>query len=297
MSPHAQKRQLTTNRQATVAVASGKGGTGKTLVSSQLARALAARGHKVLLVDADVEEPNGHLSLHPVITREEPFHVTAMEIDPDKCTRCGECARVCAFGAVLVGQQGMLTVPQHCRNCGACEIACPQGAIRPIGRRVGSVRQGQAGDVVFTAAELEIGEHRSAPLIDELRHRANGFEGIVVVDCPPGTSCSAVAAVRGADLALLVTEPTPFGAHDLRLAAAMSEALGVPADVVVNRSGLGGMHLDPLLQGLGLRAVAEIPFDGGIAAAHAAGDDPILASEDLRRAVDALVDLIEGVAS
>lgn len=296
MSRHALKRQPIANKQITVAVASGKGGTGKTLVSSQLAKALAARGHNVLLVDADAEEPNGHLLLHPLITRDEPFHATATEIDPHACTHCGECARVCAFGAVLVGQQGMLTVPQHCRNCGACELACPQGAIRHVGRQVGSVRRGQAGDVVFVAGELEIGEHRAAPLIDELRHRADGFEGIVVVDCPPGTSCSAVAAVRGADRVLLVTEPTPFGAHDLRLAAAMSAALGVPAEVVINRAGLGGTHLDPLLRDLGLRTVAEIPFDGGIAAAHAAGDDPMVASEGLRRAVDALVDVVEGVA-
>jgi MinD superfamily P-loop ATPase len=297
MSQHVQADQAGSRRQVTVALASGKGGTGKTLVSSQLARALAARGTRVLLVDADVEEPNAELLLRPQDMHDEPFCVTATAIDPQKCTRCGGCAEVCAFGAVLVGQHGMLTVPEHCRNCGACEIRCEEGAIQHYRRQVGVVRQGRAGDVAFAAGELKVGEHRAVPLIDELRDRANGFDGIVIVDCPPGTSCSAASAIRGADLALLVTEPTPFGAHDLRLAAGLCEALGVPARVVVNRAGLSGMRLDSLLQDLKLRSVAEIPFDEGIAAAHATGQDPMLCSEALRQAVEALVEVVEGVAA
>jgi len=289
-------RRIAADRPITVAVASGKGGTGKTLVSSQLARALADRGQRVLLVDADVEEPNVHLLLEPGALVEEPFHVTATAIDLEKCTHCGRCAEVCAFGALLVGQLEVLTVPEHCRDCRACELCCPAAAIQHYRRQVGLIRRGRAGEVALVGGEMAIGEHRAAPLIDELRTRARDFAGIVIVDCPPGTSCSAVAAVRGADLAILVTEPTPFGAHDLRLAAAMCTALGVPVEVVVNRAGLGGMRLDALLADLGVQACAEIPFDRDIAAAHATGADPTQASEPLHRAVASLATMVQRCA-
>ncbi len=278
----------------TVVVASGKGGTGKTLVSTSLARHLATRGLCVAYVDADVEAPNGHLVVGATIEQTRVVTRCVAQVDLDSCSGCADCVRVCAFGALCLAPEGALAFPEHCRDCRACELACRRGAIIRRGRPVGELASGRAGDVRFLMGTLRLGEQRGVPLVEALRSAvAESDVDVAVVDSPPGTACSAVATLRGADLARLVTEPTPFGEHDLRLACGLCRTLGVPAAGVLNRAGLGPEDLARVVTAAGLEQWAQVPYDPAIAAAVAAGEDPARASAALAEAVAVLGDRIQ----
>lgn len=278
----------------TVVVASGKGGTGKTLVSTSLARRLAAQGLRVAYVDADVEAPNGHLVVGAAIEQTRVITRCVAQVELDSCSGCGDCVRVCAFGALCLAPEGALAFPEHCRDCRACELVCRRGAIIRRGIPVGELATGRAGDVRFLMGTLRLGEQRGVPLVEALRAAVGESDvDVVVVDSPPGTACSAVATLRGADLALLVTEPTPFGEHDLRLACGLCHTLGVPAAGVLNRSGLGPADLAKVVTTAGLEQWAEIPYDPTIAEAVAAGEDPARASAALAEAIAVLADRVQ----
>ncbi|HOU92875.1 MAG TPA: P-loop NTPase [Polyangiaceae bacterium] len=278
----------------TVVVASGKGGTGKTLVSTALARRLAARGLRVAYADADVEAPNGQLVVGATIERTRLITRCVAEVELDSCSACGDCVQVCAFGALCLAPEGAVAFPEHCRDCRACELACRRGAIIRRGKPVGELASGRAGDVRFLMGTLRLGEQRGVPLVEALRSEvAESDVDVAVVDSPPGTACSAVATLRGADFALLVTEPTPFGEHDLRLACGLCRTLGVPAAGVLNRAGLGSSDLARVVTAAGLEQWAEIPYDPTIAEAIATGEDPTLASAALAAAIAVLGDRIQ----
>ncbi len=276
-----------------VVVASGKGGTGKTLVATALARGLAERGSRVAYVDADVEAPNGHLLLGATIENTVIVTRCAAEIDLDSCSACGDCVRVCAFGALGLAPQGALAFEEHCRDCRACELVCRRGAILRRAKPVGELASGSAGEIRFLMGTLRIGEQRGVPLVEALRSKvAESDVDVAVVDSPPGTACSAVATLRDADFAILVTEPTPFGDHDLRLAYSLCRSLGVPAAGVLNRAGLGPPELAGVVTATGLEQWAEIPYDPTIAGAVAAGEDPTRASAPLAAAIAVLCDRV-----
>lgn len=275
----------------TVVVASGKGGTGKTLVATRLARRLAEVGRNVAYVDTDVEAPNGHLALNATITATSTVTRSVAAIHTDACRACGDCVGACAFGALFLSPDGAIALPEHCRDCRACELVCRRGAIHRETVPVGELASGQAGALRFFAGTLRLGEQRGVPLVEALRARANAFE-IAVIDSPPGSACSAVAALRDADFAILVTEPTPFGEHDLRLASQLCRSLGVEAVGVLNRAGLGASSQAGVVAAVGLEQWAEIPYDPAIAAAVAAGEDPELASPALAQAVTVLCERV-----
>jgi MinD superfamily P-loop ATPase len=220
-----------------ITVASGKGGTGKTLVASSLALSLQD-SEKVTLLDCDVEEPDDHILLQPEITSSEPVNVMVPVVDEAKCTYCGKCAEVCAFHAIVVLANHVLTFPQLCHGCGACTYLCPEKAIAEEPRETGVVEEGQAGKLGFAQGVLTIGEAMAPPVIRKAKQHAPD-KGIVIRDAPPGTSCPVVEAVKGSDFVLLVTEPTPFGLNDLALAVGMIKQLGIPYGVVLNRAGSG----------------------------------------------------------
>ncbi len=250
-----------------VVVASGKGGTGKTLVSSQLAHWFAERGVATTYVDADAEAPNGHIVLRPEISRASRVRVRSITIRSDICNGCGSCTEVCAFGALVPGLHRVHQVVEHCRGCGSCLIACPRGALVEGERDVGSVVVGQAGRIRYVAGAVDVGERRAVPVIEAsiaLAAESCG-DGILVIDGPPGNACPVMAALKQADLAILVTEPTPFGAHDLAITADTCAAFGVPSAIVVNRAGLGDYPIDDVLAPRGLTVTATIPFDSDIA--------------------------------
>jgi MinD superfamily P-loop ATPase len=277
-----------------VAVASGKGGTGKTLVATNLAWSLATRTTGVAYVDTDVEAPNGHLFFQPDFTWIERHAVSVPTLDGGQCSGCGECAAACQFGAIVPGPQGVTVYPELCHSCGVCLRACREGSLREEVRETGTLRRGHVGDMGFVDGTLDPGEVRAAPLIHATVALADGAD-LMVIDAPPGTSCSAVAAVEDADLVLLVCEPTPFGLHDLELSLQMCEALGLETVAVINRSDLGDGAVRTLLVKEGVPLLAEVPFDREIATACATG---VLASTrvpDFASIVEGLADhVLEG---
>lgn len=264
-----------------VAVASGKGGTGKTTVATNLAFVAAQSGRRVSYVDCDVEEPNGHLFLRPTIEKEYPIQKPIPVVDADLCTHCGECARVCRFGAVASLPEQTLVFAELCHACGGCTLACPTQAIRESPRTIGNLRLGTSGSMRFIDGELNVGEAMSPPAIRAVkaaaldnrqadRQRTSHGE-LVLLDAPPGTSCPVIETVRGCDLVLLVTEPTPFGLYDLMLAVEMVRALGLPAGVVINRADAGDGRVREYCQGHRVPVLAEIPDQRAVAEAYSRG--------------------------
>ncbi len=253
-----------------IAIASGKGGTGKTTFAVNLALVLADRGAAVQYVDCDVEEPNGHLFLKPDLNAPETVAVPVPRVDEEACTGCGRCAEVCRYGAIAVAGKP-LVFPGLCHGCGGCALACPEGAIREHDRPVGVVETGRADGVAFAQGRLNVGETMATPVIRAAKARA-ARDGTVLLDAPPGTACPVVSAVRGVDYVLLVTEPTPFGLHDLRLAVEMLRALGLPHGVAVNRADAGDGRVGDYCVQEGLPILVEMPEDRRVAEACARGE-------------------------
>jgi len=251
-----------------ISVASGKGGTGKTTVATSLA--LAIKNSRVQLLDCDVEEPNAHLFLKPQIDTTETVNVSIPVVDESKCTHCGRCAEVCRFNAIAVLQKQVMLFQNLCHGCGACMLACPENAISEGEREIGVIEAGSSNGVEFAHGKLNIGEAMSPPLIRVLKKRINGT-GETILDVPPGTSCPVVESVRGSDFVLLVTEPTPFGLNDLRLAVEMLRLLGLPHAVIVNRSGVGDSGVEDYCRSEKVDIILRIPFDRKIAEAYSRG--------------------------
>jgi MinD superfamily P-loop ATPase len=264
-----------------IAVASGKGGTGKTTIAAVLASAAAGQGHRVQYADCDVEAPNGHLLLRPSI--EQRFAVTRLipSVDFDACKRCNACCKACQFGAIVCVGAAIKVNPDLCKSCGACVAACRYGAIIEVAHPVGHVETGRAGPLHFVQGVLDVGRTRSIPVIDAVKAAIEPSAELVILDAPPGVSCPALAAARGADLIMLVAEATPFGLADLTLAADAFRAVGVPLAVVINRSDLGDWRLRDFCRARGLPVITEIRYSPALARSYAKGRlDQIVAGLD-----------------
>ncbi len=271
-----------------IAVASGKGGTGKTLISTSLTRLWSDQDYSVTYVDADAEEPNGHLFLKPKVSMETRFKVWVPALREASCSGHGKCQEICAFNAILSVKGSVIIFNELCHSCGACILACPDRELVEMEREIGTIYVGRSGDADFFSAKLDVGEVRVTPLIEEVTRIARNAKGIVIVDAPPGTSCSAIAAVRGANLLLLVTEPTPFGLHDLELAVGMGRALGLDLAAVINRADLGNDEVRKFLNSEKIPVLTEIPFDRAVSEAYAEGCLPIEECESFRKNVTEL---------
>ncbi len=254
-----------------IAIASGKGGTGKTTVATNLAVTLDKNGEKVRLLDCDVEEPNCHLFMNPTIEQSVEITVPVPEVDGDKCNACGECGRICRFSAIISLKTKALSFPELCHACGGCMLVCEPGAITEVPRTVGTLEKGKAGGVDMAFGRLRIGEVMSPPLIASVKKEIDPSV-INIIDAPPGTTCPTVEAMRGSDYILLVTEPTPFGLHDLKLAVETIRELGIPHGVLVNRSDLGNDEVGKYCEHEGIEVLLEIPFDRKLAEAYSRGN-------------------------
>ncbi|MHB1462171.1 MAG: ATP-binding protein [Armatimonadota bacterium] len=253
-----------------IVIASGKGGTGKTTVATNLAVTASIEGLPVCYMDCDVEEPNGHLFLKPVITDKEPSYAIYPQVDQNLCNACGKCAEFCAFNALAVVGKQVLVFPSLCHGCGGCMLICPSWAISEQHRQAGSIDSGHSHNVEFVQGCLDVGEAHAAPLVKQAKKHIN-TENLTLIDAPPGTSCPVIASVHGVDYVVLVTEPTPFGLHDLKLAVEMLKVMNRPFGVVINRSG----RSDPLVQDYwreqNIEVLACIPDDRYIAQAYSRG--------------------------
>lgn len=250
-----------------ISVASGKGGTGKTTVATSLALSVGAG---VRILDCDVEAPNAHLLLHPEITAETTVSVPVPEIDEAACTRCGKCAEICQYNAIAVLGEAIITFPELCHGCGGCMEICPEKVVTEGARPVGVIETGQCDGLEFAHGKLRIGEAMSPPLIRSVRQLARP-DRPNIIDAPPGTSCPVIAAIKDTDFVLMVTEPTPFGLHDLKLAVAAVNVLGIPSGLVINRAGIGDDAVIAYAKAVNLPILMEIPFDRDIAVAYSKG--------------------------
>lgn len=285
-----------------IAVASGKGGTGKTTVATSLVLSIAAdaQGVRPLFLDCDVEEPNAALFLKPSLDEGVEVGIPIPEIDFDKCTFCGRCAEVCVWHAIAVVGQRVLVFPELCHGCGSCTLNCPENAISERLHVMGTVESGPAGPIDFAHGTLNIGEAMAGPVIHRLKqmHLQDTHERVAILDAPPGTACPVVETIRGADFVLLVTEPTPFGLHDLKMAVEVArDEMGLPVGVVINRDGIGDAQVDAYCAREGIPILMRIPHDRRIAQAHSDGLPLIEVAPAYRESFKELCEQVRSLAS
>jgi MinD superfamily P-loop ATPase len=253
-----------------VTIASGKGGTGKTTVATNLAWLAARQGLRVVYADCDVEEPNGHLFLHCEISEARVVRQSIPEVDAEKCNLCGLCGGICQFSAIAPLGKKVLVFAELCHACGGCFLVCPSHAIHAKATDLGVVESGHSGTLEFVQGRLNVGALRSVRVIHEVKAALPAAD-LEIRDAPPGTSCLVVETIRGADFVVLVTEATPFGLHDLKLAVAMIHVLQIKCGVVVNRALPGRTEVRQFCQQARLPILAEIPDDMSIAQAYSEG--------------------------
>jgi MinD superfamily P-loop ATPase len=267
-----------------ISVASGKGGTGKTTIAVNLALTLQP-DHPVQFLDCDVEEPNAHFFLKPRIEESREVFTPSPEIDDSRCNYCGKCAEVCAFNALAVLKDAVLVFSELCHGCGACSLLCPEKAIRETGKRIGVIESGRAGDISFSQGRLDIGQAMSPPLIRALKKEMDSSR-TVVIDAPPGTSCPVIESLKRSEFCLLVTEPTPFGLHDLELAVGAAKKMKIPCGIVINRASLGNGEgeVQKFCAREEIPILMTIPFDRKIAESYSRGETVIEAFPAYRTA-------------
>ncbi len=247
-------------------IASGKGGTGKTTVSVNLALSLG----RVQLIDCDVEEPNDNIFIKATINSTQDVNTEIPEINYEKCIRCGKCADFCSFNAIIDLPSGIKIFPGLCHSCGGCKLVCPKEAISWKDKKIGIIRKGNNNEIYFSEGILDIGESRPTPIIKALKYQIRS-DIDVILDCPPGTSCSFLETVKDSDFCILVTEPTPFGLNDLKLAVDSLREMDIPFVVVINRDGIGDEGVELFCEREEIPIILKIPHNEDIAKLYSKG--------------------------
>lgn len=249
-----------------LSVASGKGGTGKTTVATNLALSI----QNVQFLDCDVEEPNANIFLHAPIKEQENVSVSIPSIDKEKCDYCAKCAEFCAYHALAVVRSQVLIFPELCHSCGGCELVCPKQAIGWRERMIGRIEHGTVDNIDFYQGVLNVGESQAIPVIKALKAKLQHKKNIII-DAPPGTSCPVIESISGSDYCLLVTEPTPFGLHDLKLAVDVVRHIDIPFGVIINRDGIGDLRVEEYCRMGHIPVLLKIPEDKHIALLYSKG--------------------------
>jgi MinD superfamily P-loop ATPase len=276
-----------------LSIASGKGGAGKTTVAVNLA--LAAVG-PVYLIDCDVEEPNAHLFLNAERLRERVVSLPVPKVDPSRCNGCGRCSRFCKFNAIACFGAAPYISPELCHACGGCVRVCPQRALREVPHRIGVINTSACGGLTLVEGRLDVGVVWIPPLIREVKE-AVPSDGLVIIDAPPGTACPVAASLKDSDFVILVSEPTPFGLNDLRLAVDVVRELALAFGVVINRSGIGDDRVKSYCREQGITILAEIPDDRRIAEAYSRGTPIIEALPEYKAMFAGLLDRVTNEVS
>jgi MinD superfamily P-loop ATPase len=249
-----------------VSIASGKGGTGKTSIAVNLAISIG----NAQLLDCDVEEPNAHLFFHREPSQVEPISILIPRVNEQLCNHCGECAKICQYNAIFVASERVVIFPELCHSCGGCLLVCPKKAITEERHKIGTLKVVRAEDLELVFGELEVGEPLSVPLIKEVKKKLDVGKN-VFLDSPPGTSCPMIETVKGSDFCILVTEPTPFGLHDLNIAVQVLEDMKIPVGVIVNRADIGDNKIHGFCSEKHIPILLEIPFQRRIAELYSRG--------------------------
>jgi len=257
-----------------IAIASGKGGTGKTTLSTNLASYIAEY-ENVVLADLDVEEPNSGLFINADLVYEEDKFKMVPEWEEDKCTLCGICQKVCNFHAVIQLGKMIMVFPELCHGCYTCSELCPDSALPMIPKKMGKLRHFTTKNLNLVESRLDIGEEQAVPLIKQTQEYIDkqfNNEVIRIYDSPPGTSCPVIEVSKDADFVILITEPTPFGLHDLKLAVETMKELKKNFGVVVNRYGIGNDDVIVYCKENNIPILSKIPNNRMIAELYSKGN-------------------------
>ena len=266
-----------------LAILSGKGGTGKTFLSVNL----AVSAGRAAYLDCDVEEPNGRLFLRPEGVTRETVSTPLPAFDPERCGGCRRCVDFCRFNALVYVRGRPMVFPDVCHACGGCALVCPNGAVREQDRPVGELERGRRGELTVVTGILNTGEASAVPVIRAVLDAAPAGDGLTVIDCPPGSSCSVMECVSRADFCILVTEPTAFGFHNFRMVQELTALLAKPCGVVVNKADGPYPPLEEFCAARSLPILDRIPFTPQLATLGASGGlaaeaDPALAGRFAR---------------
>jgi MinD superfamily P-loop ATPase len=255
-----------------IAVLSGKGGTGKTTFATNLAYALNASGKIVQLLDTDVEEPNSNIFFKIDYSKEESVEISLPVIDRNACTHCGQCAKACEFAAITVSSKYVMVFESLCHGCGVCSMICPVKAISEKPKEIGKIRIGKTNEGInFGEGIMNIGEPSPVRIIRQLKKHIDRSVDVVILDSPPGTSCPVIETLEGVDFAILVTEPTPFGLHDLKLAIDVVKSLKLPCGVIINRYDGAYTEVERYLEEKQISLLMTVPYDVNIARNYSGG--------------------------
>ncbi|MBT1247604.1 MULTISPECIES: ATP-binding protein [unclassified Thermosipho (in: thermotogales)] len=254
-----------------IAILSGKGGTGKTTISTNLAWTLS-KIKSVQLLDADVEEPNDHIFFDISFTHEENVELLLPVVDNNTCIRCGECSKNCQFGAISVFESGAMVFENLCHGCGVCKMVCPVNAITEKPKSIGKIMLGKINEnLKFGMGLLNIGEPSGVKIIRQLKKHIDNSAEIVIIDSQPGSSCPVVETLRNVDFAILVTEPTTFGLHDLKLAFELVNEMNIPSGIIINRDSSKTKIIDDFAAEKGIPILMRVPFERQIAEIYSEG--------------------------
>lgn len=276
-----------------IAVASGKGGTGKSTLSTNLAYILAEQYKNVSLIDCDVEEPNCHIFLKPTFNVSQPVFIDVPKINTEKCVKCGKCAEVCQYNALAFVKERVIVFSELCHGCGSCSLICPSMAITETGREVGIIESGNSYGFNFIHGKSRIGEAMSPPLIKSVKEHADkkGFN-LQILDCPPGTSCPVISAVNDVDFVIMVTEPTPFGLYDLKLAVNVMRKMNLPFGVVINRSSENDYLIEDYTNSENIDILTKIHDSRSIAECYSRGELVLEKLPQFKQAFEPLIKFI-----
>jgi MinD superfamily P-loop ATPase len=278
-----------------IAIASGKGGTGKTLLATNLASYWSER-QSVVLADIDVEEPNDALFLQlPKIAQEEKFKFIP-SWNATLCTLCGQCQEICNYHAIIQLGTEIMVFDELCHSCYACSELCPARALPMVPHKIGELTHYYQDNFSFVESRLEIGEEQAVPLIAQTHQYVDKHfskNDVQVFDCPPGTSCPVIEATKHADFVILITEPTPFGEHDVKLAMQTMQQMNKPFGLVINRADIGNADLVEYCKDNAIPVLATIPFDRHIAEAYAQGLLVYKQVPTVKSALDQIIDFLQ----